>query len=187
VLGHGHRTDPYLPPQQQLSLASYYRLMEGLRLMRVNPGAKLLLSGYGGSDPVSNAHLYRVVARQYGVPAGRIKIFEKVRDTAEEAALIAPIIKGHTSALVTSASHMPRSLDLFHAQGVKPIPAPTFFLGKQSQNPLFFYERLPGAENLSGFTVAWHEIVASFWRKLQGWGFILKHELLPLQREIEGD
>jgi uncharacterized SAM-binding protein YcdF (DUF218 family) len=168
VLGHGHRTDPYLPPQQQLSSASFYRLMEGLRLIRANPGAKLLLSGYGGSDPVSNAHLYGVVARQYGVPAGRIKVFEKARDTAEEAALIAPIIKEHKSALVTSASHMPRSLALFHAQGAEPIPAPTFFLGKEPQNPLFFYEHFPGAGSLSGFTTAWHEVVGSFWRKIRG-------------------
>ena len=168
VLGNGHRTDPYLPPRQQLSSASYYRLMEGLRLMQANPGATLLLSGYGGSDPVSNAHLYRVVAREYGIPAGRIQIFEKARDTAEEAALIAPVIKHHKSALVTSASHMPRSLDLFYAQGVKPIPAPTLFLSKQPQNPLFFYEHLPGVGNLGRFTVAWHEIVGSLWRKLRG-------------------
>lgn len=168
VLGHGHRTDPYLPPRQQLSSASYYRLMEGLRLMRANPQATLLLSGFGGSDPVSNAHLYRVVARQYGTPAGRIQIFEQAKDTAEEAALIAPIIKNHKSALVTSASHMPRSLSLFNALGAEPIPASTYFLGKNPQNPLFFYERLPGAGNLSSFTVGWHEIVGSLWRKVRG-------------------
>jgi uncharacterized SAM-binding protein YcdF (DUF218 family) len=170
VLGGGHRTDPYLPPPQQLSSASFYRLMEGIRLVRANPEAKLLLSGYAGSDPISNAHLYRVVARQYGVPKLSIKIFEKVRDTAEEAAVIAPIIRDHKSALVTSASHMPRALDLFRVQGAEPIPAPTFFLGKESQNPPYFYERLPGAGNLGSFTVAWHEIVGAFWQKIRKFG-----------------
>ncbi len=167
VLGHGHRSDPFLPPRQQLSFASYYRLMEGLRLMRANPRATLVLSGYGGSDAVSNAHLSRVVAREYGIPAARIKLFEKARDTAEEAALVAPLIKAHKSALVTSASHMPRSLQLFQAHGVEPVPAPVFYLAKEPQNPLFFYERLPGAGNLGSFTVGWHEIVGSLWQSLR--------------------
>jgi uncharacterized SAM-binding protein YcdF (DUF218 family) len=167
VLGHGHRSDPFLPPRQQLSSASYYRLMEGLRLMQANPGATLLLSGYGGSDPVSNAHLYRVVAREYGIPAARIELFEEARDTAEEVALIAPLIKDHKSALVTSASHMPRALGLFHARGAEPIPSPTLFIAKQPQNPLFFYERLPAAAHLSNFTTAWHEIVGSLWQKIR--------------------
>ena len=166
VLGHGHRSDPYLPPRQQLSSASYYRLMEGLRLMQANPQATLVLSGYGGSDPVSNAHLSGVVAREYGIPSAQIKLFEDARDTADEAALIAPLIGQHKSALVTSASHMPRSLSLFHALGVEPLPAPIFYLAKQPQNSLFMYEQLPGAGNLSSFTVAWHEIVGSLWRKL---------------------
>lgn len=168
VLGHGHRSDPFLPPRQQLSSASYYRLMEGLRLMQVNPGATLLLSGYGGSDPVSNAHLSSVVAREHGVSAGRIQIFEQARDTAEEAALIAPIIMNHKSALVTSASHMPRALSLFRAHGVEPIPSPTFFIAKQPQSSLFFYERLPGAGHLDDVTTAWHEMVGSLWRKIRG-------------------
>jgi len=169
VLGSGHRTDPYLPPRQQLSSAGYHRLMEGLRLMQANPGATLLLSGYGGSDPVSNAHVYRVVAKEYGIPSGRIQIFENARDTAEEAALIAPLIKQHKSALVTSASHMPRALALFHALGAQPIPAPTSFLYKEAQNPVYFYERLPGAGNLGSFTVAWHEVVGSWWRQIRAW------------------
>lgn len=135
--------------------------------MRANPQAMLLLSGFGGSDPVSNAHLYRVVARQYGIPKARIQIFEQAKDTAEEAALIAPIIKQHKSALVTSASHMPRSLDLFYALGAEPVASPIYFLGKKPQNPLFFYERLPKAGSLSSFTIGWHEIIGSLWRKIR--------------------
>lgn len=168
VLGNGHRSDPHLPPSQQLSSPSYYRLMEGLRLMRASLGATLLLTGYGGSDPVSNAHLYRIVALQFGIPAEQIQIFESPRDTAEEAAVLAPLIKNHKSALVTSASHMPRSLSLFNALGVEPIPSPTFYLGKKPQSPLYFYEHLPRAGHLNDVTIAWHEMVGSLWRKLRG-------------------
>jgi len=170
VLGGGHISDPYLPPQEQLSSASYRRVMLGFRLMRANPGATLLLSGYGGSDPVSNARVASRTAQQYGISKERIQLFETARDTADEAALIAPVIVNHKSALVTSASHMPRALSLFHAQGVSPVAAPTVYLGKERQSTAYFYQQLPGADNLSEVTVAWHEIVGSLWRKISyGW------------------
>jgi uncharacterized SAM-binding protein YcdF (DUF218 family) len=167
VLGGGHRSDPYLPPHLQLSISSHYRVMEGIRLMRANPDATLLLSGYGGSDPVSNARLASMVAKEFGIPEAKIKLIERAKDTAEEAALIAPIIDQHKSALVTSASHMPRSLQWFHALGVEPVPSPTYFLGKEPQSRPFFYEQLPGAGNLHKVTVAWHEIVGSAWQKIR--------------------
>ncbi len=170
VLGGGGSSDPFLPPRLQLSTASYYRLLEGLRLYQANPGATLLFSGYAGSKPISNALLYSMVAREYGVPAGRIQLFETAKDTAEEAALMAPIIKQHKAALVTSASHMPRALGLFRAQGAEPIAVPTLFLGRVRQNPPFLYERLPGAGSLGNVTVIWHEMVGSLWRKLKGIG-----------------
>jgi len=167
VLGGRHRNDPYLPPRYQLNSASYYRVMEGIRLMQANPGATLLLSGYGGSEPISNAQAASIVARQYGISAKQIRLVETPKDTAQEAALIAPIIKQHKSALVTSASHMPRALSLFHAQGANPLPAPTLFLGKEPQNALFMYEQLPRADNLGGSTAAWHEIFGSLWQKIR--------------------
>lgn len=168
VLGGGHRSDPYLPASQQLHISSFYRLMEGLRLMQANPEATLILSGYGGSDPLSNAQLEAEVAQQYGMDAARIRLIDTARDTEDEAALIAPLIRGHKSALVTSASHMPRALQYFHAQGVKPLPAPTLFLAKNPQNQLLVYEQLPGANNLAGFTVAWHEVIGKVWQWLRG-------------------
>lgn len=164
VLGGGHRSDPYLPASQQLHIPSFYRLMEGLRLIQANPGATLILSGYGGSDPLSNAQLEAEVAQQYGMDPSRIRLIDTARDTEDEATLIAPIIRGHKSALVTSASHMPRALKYFHAQGLKPLPAPTLFLAKNPQNRLFAYEQLPSANNLARFTVAWHEVIGKIWQ-----------------------
>lgn len=167
VLGHGHRSDPFLLPQQQLSTASFARLMEGVRLMQANPTAVLLLSGYGGSDPISNAKLSSIVAQQYVIPRNKIKIFETAQDTQQEAALLAPIIKQSASALVTSASHMPRSLKYFQEQGIEPIAVPTYFIGKTPQAPLLIHERLPHAGNLESFSVAWHEVVGSLWNKIR--------------------
>jgi uncharacterized SAM-binding protein YcdF (DUF218 family) len=167
VLGGGHRSDPYLPPREQLGLTLYHRLMEGINLVQANPGATLLLSGYEGSDPVSDARLAGIVARQLGVADERIRLFESARDTAEEAALIAPVIKGHKSALVTSASHMPRAMRFFHAHGVSPVPSPTAYLVREPQSPLYFYQQLPQAGNLGTVTLVWREMLGSLWQKIR--------------------
>lgn len=134
--------------------------------MRANPKAALLVSGYGGSDPVSSAELASIVAMEQGIPSERIQLFETARDTAEEAKLVAPIVKGHKSALVTSASHMPRAMSLFRAEGVEPVAAPTDYLGKEPQSPLFFYQKLPHARDLNAVTAAWHEILGRWWRAI---------------------
>jgi uncharacterized SAM-binding protein YcdF (DUF218 family) len=48
VLAGGHKSDPAIPVTSQLSGESMIRLVEGIRILRESPGAKLILSG-GGS------------------------------------------------------------------------------------------------------------------------------------------
>ncbi len=45
VLGGGHIYDPAIPATSQLSDASMVRLVEGIRLYKMLPGSKLVLSG----------------------------------------------------------------------------------------------------------------------------------------------
>lgn len=167
VLGGGMDIDPFLPPRAQLGVASYYRLMEGIRLIKANPRAILLVSGYGGSEPISNAQLYSMVAQEYGIARSRIRLFETPRDTQEEAALIAPIIKQGNSALVTSASHMRRAMGLFQALGANPLPAPVGFSSGKPQNTPYFYERLPRSRDLDKVTMAWHELLGRIWAQIR--------------------
>jgi len=58
------------------------------------------------------------------------------------------------------------SCNTFKEQGTDPIPSHTDFMAKEPRNPLFFYQQLPGAGDLSVVTVAWHEIVGSLWRNV---------------------
>jgi len=167
VLGGGMHIDPFLPPRQQLGPASYYRIMEGIRLMQANPRATLLVSGYGGSEPISNAQLYSLVAQEYHIPASRIRLFESPRDTAEEAALMAPIIKQSNSALVTSASHMRRALPMFQALGANPLPAPVGFSAGKPQNTPYLYERLPSSTDLDQVSNAWRELLGRIWEQVR--------------------
>ncbi|MEZ4327482.1 MAG: envelope biogenesis factor ElyC [Polyangiales bacterium] len=124
VLGGCHVTDPDMPPASQLCASSLYRLTEGLRIVAANPGAQLIVSGYSGPDSRSHAAVLREVALGMGVPAERIRAFPEPRDTAEEAAAIAPVVGDRPFALVTEASHLPRAMRFFEGHGLHPIAAP---------------------------------------------------------------
>ncbi|MCC5638771.1 YdcF family protein [Nostoc sp. CHAB 5844] len=78
--------------------------------------------------------------------------------------------------LVTSAMHMPRSLKIFHRQGIDAIPAPTDFqvtqgelqeLGNTPKAALL--NLLPDTDNLHQFTNALKEYLGSFIYRLRGW------------------
>ncbi|MGM0645253.1 MAG: ElyC/SanA/YdcF family protein [Thermodesulfobacteriota bacterium] len=124
VLGGGHASDPRLPLSAQVGTSTLYRLTEGIRVVRQLPEATLLLSGYAGKDPVSNARIKAQLARALGY-SGKIVLQERPRDTAEEAQQVAERVGQEPVVLVTSASHMRRAMALFRKQGVRPMPAPT--------------------------------------------------------------
>jgi uncharacterized SAM-binding protein YcdF (DUF218 family) len=89
------------------------------------------------------------------------------RDTRQEAELLAPLLRGQRVALVTSASHMPRALALFRAQGLDPIPAPTGHLAKEPQG-FDVLDLIPDADGLAKTRFAWHEVLGRMWAGLTG-------------------
>ncbi|WP_108651005.1 envelope biogenesis factor ElyC [Dongshaea marina] len=163
VLGAGHVSDPNIPALSRSSDASRARVMEAVQIWRNNPQAKIILSGAAFSDPVSEAKINANMAHSLGVPRSQLILFENNKDTAEEALHIAPMIQGQPTALVTSASHMPRAIQMFHHAGVKPIPAPTWYLAKQAPYPLPLWDKLPDARFLYRSRVAIHEWIGIVW------------------------
>ena len=135
VLGGGHISDPRLPVSSQLGGASIARLVEGIRLFRMLPGSKLVLSGGSTFDPVSNARIMADVAMAMGVDKRDLILESSSKDTKDQARLIKEIVGRDSFVMVTSACHMPRSMALFEKQGMKPIPAPTGYGVKQRQGP----------------------------------------------------
>ena len=166
VLGGGHVSDPSLPPTSQLSPVSLTRLAEGLRLYRALPGSKLILSGGAPFERVSEARIMAHVAVELGARRQDLVLEELSRDTEEEARLIRGIIGTERLVLVTEASHMPRSVILFRRFGMSPIPAPTSYLVKESQEmgPGRFY---PWAGNLHKAERVFYEYLGMLWSKLQ--------------------
>lgn len=66
-----------------------------------------------------------------GIPADRIIEISEPRNTSEELAAVAKLVKEHPEwkrlGLGTSASHLPRALDEARAQGLEMIPVPSDF------------------------------------------------------------
>lgn len=167
VLGGGHVSDPSLSPIEQLSRASLLRILKGIQLAKANPGARLIVSGYGGSDPQSNAELMKIVATQADILPASIITIPKAKDTAEEARLVSIYIGKRPTALVTSAIHMRRAMKYFHQFSKLITPIPTNYLAKEPPRPLASYQYLPDPITMTRFDAYWHEKLGTIWEKLQ--------------------
>jgi len=166
VLGGYHNSDERFPISSLLSKTSLMRLSEGMRIYRMNQGAKIMLSGYKSRDVISNAEAMSRVAQEYGIPKEDIVIASQPKDTAEEAAHWAQYLENQNFALVTSAMHMPRSVYLFQNQNLQPTPAPTEFR-TGGHHGLSWKSWFPSAHALSLSKSAWHEYLGRIWASIR--------------------
>lgn len=164
VLGSAHVSGGGLPITSELNPEGVIRLVEGIRIYRLNPGSKLIFTGYHGKDPVSYADKIKELALALGVPEEDILAFTGPKDTADEAQLIAENFTGSSLVLVTSAAHMPRSMALFRGAGLEPIPAPTNHLTRPVHSKWGF----PTARTLANTSSWLHEQLGLFWGELTG-------------------
>jgi uncharacterized SAM-binding protein YcdF (DUF218 family) len=167
VMGSGHNSDPRLPVTSQIVESAAVRLLEGVRLHRMLPESKLVLSGGPVFDPVPHAQVLADVAAAIGVDSQHIVLETRSGDTKDEARFIQDIVGDERFLLVTSASHMPRSMAMFKKLGMNPIPAPTDHSVKEKQacSPSMFF---PRAGNLEKAERAVYEYVGLMWAKLRG-------------------
>ena len=129
VLGAGWEPDPDWPANTRLSDSSVHRLMEGLRLLEALSEATLVVSGGSRRTDVAPVALgYAAAAQALGVPAERIVVLDTPTDTAQEAYEVWELLGTKARfLLVTSASHMPRSVRHFERVGLGPIASPTHY------------------------------------------------------------
>jgi uncharacterized SAM-binding protein YcdF (DUF218 family) len=167
VLGGGHyeNLSPKMPANDLLSGASIKRLVEGVRLLRQLPDARLVLSGGGEPEPFSEAMFLKQLSEWFSIPSGKIVVESKSLNTADQARILVSMLHQEPFYLVTSAIHMPRSMLLCQQQGLHPIAAPTdftFFWNDSNQAKII----VPNAYNFYYFTIAMHEILGRFWARL---------------------
>ena len=161
VLGSGYRPNATLPPNDRLSTSGLARLIEGVRLLRMLPEARLIVSdGFGQGQSLAETAVF------LGVPRERIVLEPFSRDTAEEAALLRPLVGDAPFFLVTSASHMRRAMALFQKQGLAPVAAPADFIGGSSG--FAAADLVPGTSGFRRTDQALHEWIGLAWAKLRG-------------------
>jgi len=149
VLGAGWSTDLQAPASIRLNDSASERLLEGLRLLAALPEARLVVSG--GTRQANRLPMvlgYAEAAQALGVDPARIVALDTPTDTAQEAYAVRNVLaEGERFFLVTSASHMPRSVRHFQRAGLDPIPAPTRFkTGREPSSALRYW--LPSAGEL---------------------------------------
>jgi len=165
VLGNGHTTNPNLPLSSELALVSLARINEGVTLYKSYPNMKLIFSGYGGEDPISNARKNTQMAIVLGVNPKDIITLESPKDTQDEAIAVKKIVGKEPLILVTSASHMVRASLLFHKNDINVIEAPTDFQVKKMDTLWQF----PSSYGLSRSEAAFHEYLGLLWGRVKGY------------------
>ena len=99
------------------------RMTEAVALQRRHPEARLVFTGGQGSmvhGGVTEADVAAQLWRDLGVPADRLVLEREARNTWENATLTLKLLQpkpGETWLLITSASHMPRSMGVFRKAG----------------------------------------------------------------------
>jgi len=167
VLSGGHSTDPKLSVTDQLSGTSLVRLIEGIRLYRTLSNGKLLLSGGSADSSISEASVMAEMATALGIEENDLVLESKSKDTKDQASFIHNIIGNDKFILVTSASHMPRSMALFQSKGMNPIPAPTGYRVKKIEkiSPTIFFPKTEAIDKLERVV---YEYLGFVWGRLRG-------------------
>jgi uncharacterized SAM-binding protein YcdF (DUF218 family) len=165
ILGSSGIHDTSLPITGQLSATALSRFSEALRLYYANPKAKIVVSGSGFGDSQSHAQLLQALAITFTIPLEKIIRLDETEDTAQEALQMSLLIEGKRAALVTSATHMPRAMQLFKQHNQSPIPAPAMYLAKDNSLALPLYTYIPSAYQLYKSEIALHEYLGL----LQSW------------------
>lgn len=164
VLGHAHISDENLSITSQLKSTAVNRLVEALKHYKNLENAKLIVSGYGGFDKNPHALMQEKLAISLGANPNDIIRMDNPKDTREEAMEVKKILANKEFILVTSASHMMRSMMLFKKEGLSPIAAPTQHLAYVDKG----YQSMFSSQNLLKCDIAFHEYLGIVWAYLRG-------------------
>ncbi|MBA4392628.1 MAG: hypothetical protein C0407_03650 [Desulfobacca sp.] len=168
VLGGGITGNKSLTPEDRLNEASVKRLLEGIRLCRYLPKARLILSGGDYQGTTSVARVMKEVALNLGIPPSRLILEESSWDTQDEARMLKKQLGQTPFYLVTSAGHMPRSMALFKKAGTRPIASPTDFHAVWGEG-LSIISLFPQARALLNTELAFYEYFGLLWGWVNGY------------------
>ena len=148
------------------------RILAGIAFVKQGTGKTLLISGGSGKlfdQRTKEAELLRTFALQLGLAAGQVLVEPDSRNTYENAAYSAKVLRTHQlqrALLVTSASHMRRAVAAFHKQGIFPDTYPVDFRASDEVSPFSF---VPSVASLSKATEAIYELIGLVMYRFQGY------------------
>jgi uncharacterized SAM-binding protein YcdF (DUF218 family) len=140
------------------------RMTAPIPLMRKFPNLELIFSGGEGRllpKGTTEAELARVFFEEQGVDMSRVTVESKSRNTRENALFVAKLLGERCKQswlLITSASHMPRSMAEFEAVGCNVTAYPVDFQTGE-ETPWTEYSM---AGSLMAWQTALHELLGMF-------------------------
>ncbi|UJF20443.1 YdcF family protein [Shewanella sp. OMA3-2] len=180
VLGSGHSDKAGLTAVHKLSAVALGRLTEGMRQLAMGQNCQLVVSGWnGGYMSTAHATIMKQAAIELGVKPDTIISFPEAKDTIEEAMFLYRVVGQQPFRLVTSATHMPRSMMIFSALGMQPQAAPGDFIAEKG-----LWWRLD-ASNLLTSQKSIHEYVGMLWLSIRGVSADQMVNQLSLDKELD--
>lgn len=167
VLGSGNGNSPGLSATNQLSSSALARVTEAVRILRVLPDAKMIVSGPAEGPHPSHATMLARAAESLGVETARIAYIDHARDTEDESNAVHALVGDAPFALITSAWHMPRAVALFRHTGLTPLPCPADFTS-HTGDEFHWTDLFWNVESLERSTWAVHERLGLLWIGLRG-------------------
>lgn len=148
------------------------RVIEGARLYTLLDRPTIIVSGgITGRDQGarSEADAMRTSLIELGVPADHILLETESRNTREEAAIIARMLPGAARTpivLVTSPTHMRRSIPVFASNGFDVVPSVAAFKPDHTNERLRWF---PNDLSLWLLDTVVYDAAATFYYRLRGW------------------
>ncbi len=169
---------PGFPVTTLVSEQTIYSMSEGLRLYRLMPGAKMIMSGgvlRDGERPV--AAIMSEFLQQMGVPASDVIVEGRSQNTYENLLEVNKLVGSAPFILVAQACDLRRAMAVARKLRMQPVAAPARYRALQyhmnktmSEKFARFFESLayPSGARLEQMQWAYHEYVGYVWYHLLG-------------------
>jgi uncharacterized SAM-binding protein YcdF (DUF218 family) len=174
VLGGGVAGKGTLRPSNELSPSSLERTICGADLFAHGFAPRIIFAGGDasifGEGPKEGVEMKRLALR-LGIPEAAIIVEDRSRTTYENAVETKRIMGNGSILMVTSASHVPRALGLFHKQGIDAVPYPCgYYVQDRPEDEIVSdpFDLLPEAEALRRSTLAINEIAGTLLYRAAG-------------------
>jgi uncharacterized SAM-binding protein YcdF (DUF218 family) len=151
--------DAAMPLTGRFNASSAYRVLMALELRRDRPDCDVIVSGDRGTVRIMAQALEKL-----GVPGERLRREDGGSSTAESARLLAPLVAHDAFFLVTSAGHLPRSMEEMKRAGLDAVPVPT---DHQLPRDWRRADWKPTPTSLYASELAIHEYLSRAWRRLK--------------------